>query len=42
MDYTGLRRRVHRAELRVLGALGLRHRATDGEGICVFVSAVAE
>jgi SAM-dependent methyltransferase len=41
MDYTGLRRRVHRVELAVLRALGLRQRADDGEGVCTFVTAVA-
>ena len=41
MDYTGLRRWVHRVELTVLRALGLRQRADDGEGVCTFVTAVA-
>jgi 2-polyprenyl-3-methyl-5-hydroxy-6-metoxy-1,4-benzoquinol methylase len=41
MEYTGLRRRVHRVELAVLRALGLRQRADDGEGVCTFVTAVA-
>ena len=41
MDYSGVRRRVHRVELAVLRAIGLRQRADAGEGVCVFVSAVA-
>jgi hypothetical protein len=41
MEYSGVRRLVHRAELAVLRVLGLRQRADDGEGICVFVTAVA-
>jgi SAM-dependent methyltransferase len=40
-EYHGLRRLVHRVEIAVLRAIGLRHRAEDGEGICVFVTAVA-
>jgi SAM-dependent methyltransferase len=40
-DYHGLRRLVHRAEIALLRVIGLRHRAADGEGICVFVTAVA-
>ncbi len=41
MDYTGLRRLVHRVELTLLRAVGLRTRADDGEGVCTFVTAVA-
>jgi SAM-dependent methyltransferase len=41
MEYAGVRRVVHRVELAVLRVLGLRQRADDGEGICVFVTAVA-
>jgi 2-polyprenyl-3-methyl-5-hydroxy-6-metoxy-1,4-benzoquinol methylase len=41
MDYSGLRRRIHRIELALLRVLGLRIRADDGEGICTFVTAVA-
>jgi len=39
--YRGIRRVVHRIETAVLSAIGLRHRAEAGEGICVFVTAVA-
>jgi 2-polyprenyl-3-methyl-5-hydroxy-6-metoxy-1,4-benzoquinol methylase len=41
MDYSGLRRLAHRVELALLKLIGLRHRAADGEGICIFVTAVA-
>jgi 2-polyprenyl-3-methyl-5-hydroxy-6-metoxy-1,4-benzoquinol methylase len=41
MDYSGLRRLAHRVELALLRLIGLRHRAADGEGICIFVTAVA-
>jgi SAM-dependent methyltransferase len=41
MDYSGLRRLAHRVELALLRVIGLRHRAADGEGICIFVTAVA-
>lgn len=41
MSYRGPRRLVHRVELAVLAALGLRARADAGEGVCVFVTAVA-
>jgi 2-polyprenyl-3-methyl-5-hydroxy-6-metoxy-1,4-benzoquinol methylase len=41
MEYSGLRKLAHRVELRLLGLLGVRARATAGEGICVFVTAVA-
>jgi 2-polyprenyl-3-methyl-5-hydroxy-6-metoxy-1,4-benzoquinol methylase len=41
MEYSGLRRLAHRVELRLLALLGVRARATEGEGICVFVTAVA-
>jgi 2-polyprenyl-3-methyl-5-hydroxy-6-metoxy-1,4-benzoquinol methylase len=41
MEYSGVRRLLHRVELALLRAVGLRHRADDGEGICVFVTAVA-
>jgi hypothetical protein len=41
MDYRGLRRLVHRVELTLLGAIGLRLRAQRGEGVCSFVTAVA-
>jgi 2-polyprenyl-3-methyl-5-hydroxy-6-metoxy-1,4-benzoquinol methylase len=41
MEYAGLRRLVHRVELALLRALGLRTRAADGEGVCVFLTAVA-
>jgi len=39
--YRGIRRVVHRIETAVLSVIGLRHRAEAGEGICVFVTAVA-
>jgi 2-polyprenyl-3-methyl-5-hydroxy-6-metoxy-1,4-benzoquinol methylase len=41
MEYSGVRRWVHRAELVVLRAVGLRQRVDEGEGICVFLTAVA-
>ncbi|MCZ2811675.1 MULTISPECIES: class I SAM-dependent methyltransferase [unclassified Modestobacter] len=41
MEYHGLRRLVHRVELRLLRLIGLRAHPADGEGICVFVTAVA-
>jgi SAM-dependent methyltransferase len=41
MEYSGLRRLAHRVELALLRAVGVRHRADDGSGICVFVTAVA-
>jgi hypothetical protein len=41
MDYRGLRRLVHRVELALLSAIGLRLRAQRGEGVCSFVTAVA-
>ena len=41
MDYRGLRQLVHRVEMALLRAVGLRTRADDGEGICTFVTAVA-
>jgi len=40
-EYSGARQLVHRVETLLLKAIGLRHRAEDGEGICTFVSAVA-
>jgi len=40
-EYHGLRRLAHRVEIGLLRLLGLRHRATSGEGICTFVRAVA-
>ncbi|WP_409333119.1 class I SAM-dependent methyltransferase [Trujillonella humicola] len=40
-DYSGPRRLLHRVETLVLRAVGLRHRADAGEGICVFVTASA-
>jgi 2-polyprenyl-3-methyl-5-hydroxy-6-metoxy-1,4-benzoquinol methylase len=40
-EYSGARQLVHRAETLLLRAIGLRHRAQDGEGICTFVTAVA-
>ena len=40
-EYHGVRRLVHRIETALLRAIGLRHRADHGEGICVFVTAVA-
>ena len=40
-DYHGLRQLVHRVETALLRAVGLRSRADRGEGICVFVTAVA-
>ena len=40
-EYTGLRQLAHRVEIALLWLLGLRHRADAGEGICVFVTAVA-
>jgi 2-polyprenyl-3-methyl-5-hydroxy-6-metoxy-1,4-benzoquinol methylase len=41
MEYSGVRLLAHRVELAVLRALGLRSRADVGEGVCVFVTAVA-
>jgi hypothetical protein len=41
MDYTGLRRLVHRVELTLLRVIGLRARPDAGAGICPFVTAVA-
>jgi SAM-dependent methyltransferase len=40
-EYHGVRRLVHRVEIALLRAIGLRHRGDHGEGICVFVTAVA-
>ncbi|MET0763999.1 MAG: methyltransferase domain-containing protein [Blastococcus sp.] len=40
-DYRGLRRLAHRVETALLRAIGLRHKAADGEGICTFVTATA-
>jgi SAM-dependent methyltransferase len=40
-EYHGIRRLIHRIEIALLRAIGLRHRADHGEGICVFVTAVA-
>lgn len=40
-DYHGLRKMLHRIEIGVLSLIGLRQNADAGEGICVFVSAVA-
>jgi len=40
-DYHGVRRLIHRIETLLLKAIGLRHRAESGEGVCVFVTAVA-
>ena len=40
--YEGRRQLVHRVETVLLRLLGLRHRAESGEGICTFVTAVAE
>jgi SAM-dependent methyltransferase len=41
MDYTGVRRLIHRAELAVLALFGLRRKADAGDGVCTFVTAVA-
>ena len=41
MEYSGVRLLAHRVELAVLRVLGLRSRADVGEGVCVFVTAVA-
>ena len=41
MDYTGVHRLVHRAELFLLGLIGLRQKADAGDGVCTFVTAVA-
>ena len=41
MDYTGVRRLLHRVELTLLRVVGLRARADEGDGICTFVTAVA-
>jgi 2-polyprenyl-3-methyl-5-hydroxy-6-metoxy-1,4-benzoquinol methylase len=41
MEYSGVRLLAHRVELAVLRAIGLRPRADVGEGVCVFVTAVA-
>lgn len=40
-DYRGLRRVVHKLEMALLAAVGLRQRRDSGEGICVFLTAVA-
>jgi SAM-dependent methyltransferase len=40
-EYSGVRALVHRVETLLLRAIGLRHRAADGEGVCTFVTAVA-
>jgi SAM-dependent methyltransferase len=40
-EYSGQRQLAHRVEIALLRAIGLRHRADAGEGICVFVTAVA-
>lgn len=40
-EYHGLRRLVHRIEIALLRAIGVRQRAHYGEGICTFVTAVA-
>jgi 2-polyprenyl-3-methyl-5-hydroxy-6-metoxy-1,4-benzoquinol methylase len=40
-EYAGLRQVVHRIEITLLRAIGLRPRAHHGEGICTFVTAVA-
>ena len=41
MDYSGVRRLLHRVELTLLRVVGLRARADEGDGICTFVTAVA-
>jgi len=41
MDYTGIRLLAHRVEMALLGLLGLRRRATSGDGVCTFITAVA-
>jgi len=41
MDYTGPRLWIHRVEMALLGLLGLRSKATAGDGVCTFVTAVA-
>ncbi|GAB3344660.1 class I SAM-dependent methyltransferase [Modestobacter lapidis] len=41
MEYSGVRRLAHRVELALLRVVGLRKRADDRDGVCVFVSAVA-
>lgn len=40
-DYCGLRQVLHRVETAVLALVGLRQRAQRGEGVCVFLTAVA-
>lgn len=40
-EYHGLRQLVHRIETGLLRVIGLRPRADQGEGICVFVTATA-
>ncbi|MCF6744886.1 class I SAM-dependent methyltransferase [Blastococcus sp. KM273128] len=40
--YVGVRRLAHRVETALLWVIGLRPRAESGEGICTFVTAVAE
>jgi SAM-dependent methyltransferase len=40
-EYHGVRQLVHRIEIALLRAIGLRQRASNGEGICTFVTAVA-
>src|SRR3712207_4397526 len=41
MDYAGPGLWLHRVEMAVLGLIGLRRRATAGDGVCTFVTAVA-
>jgi hypothetical protein len=41
MDYAGPRLWIHRVEMALLGLIGLRRRATAGDGVCTFVTAVA-
>ncbi len=40
-EYHGLRRLAHRLEIALLKAIGVRQSADYGEGICIFVTAVA-
>jgi cyclopropane fatty-acyl-phospholipid synthase-like methyltransferase len=41
MDYAGPRLWIHRLEMALLGLIGLRRKATEGDGVCTFVTAVA-
>ncbi|WP_235910114.1 hypothetical protein [Goekera deserti] len=40
-DHHGARQPAHRLQMAALRLIGQRHRADEGEGICVFVTATA-